>query len=525
MNLFKKFLTLFLVISIFFSSVAPTLAAHELTQKQASSSAKSSNTVKLAPTGQSEPNILTAPSINSSDPEIKQAQVPGLTGLATNFGLSLGSALFDFGRKIADPTTNLFKFEIRGMVQGLLLFFLSMFLPPEKAACIDQNQGADFIQQCLISFDSNNSNSYGLIQAVAYGTDYVTYGIDFGTKEYIASLNPFASPVHAQFNPNSTGTQMLTGSILDMWRQVRNFAYIILALILVVIGFMIMLRAQVAPRVIITATNALPKIIMVLIVITFSFPIGALAIDFMKVLLNVVGCSFGFYCDTATNSYIPGIFREVANGLIGTAFLAIGQLPVPNFTGFFVQLFLILTFLILSFVIVIRVGIAIIKEWFMLFMLTLFAPIILLPGAVPGNGAIGRWFKDLTASVLCIVTMYTFIALAQKFQPPGNPRGAGPIIESADPSGLGFELPGSVIGLGFGAINGLEALLTLGILMYVPALCNVIRHALDIAVPTQGAVNIGEAGQGGKAAQSTINLVGAPVRAGLGNIIGGRLRL
>lgn len=78
--------------------------------------------------------------------------------------------------------------------------------------------------------------------------------------------------------------------LAGIWKVLRDFAYIVLVIILVIIGFMVMFRMKLNPQTVISVESALPRIVMALIGITFSFAIAGFLIDFMYVLI-VIGVS------------------------------------------------------------------------------------------------------------------------------------------------------------------------------------------------------------------------------------------
>ncbi len=75
---------------------------------------------------------------------------------------------------------------------------------------------------------------------------------------------------------------------LGIWKVFRNLAYIILVLILITIGFLIMFRVKINPQTIISVENALPRIIVTLLLITFSFPLAGFMIDLMYLSLVLI---------------------------------------------------------------------------------------------------------------------------------------------------------------------------------------------------------------------------------------------
>ena len=75
---------------------------------------------------------------------------------------------------------------------------------------------------------------------------------------------------------------------INLWKVFRDASYIILVIILIAIGFMVMFRMKLNPQTVISVESALPKIVIALLLITFSFPIAGFLIDLMYVLIAVI---------------------------------------------------------------------------------------------------------------------------------------------------------------------------------------------------------------------------------------------
>ena len=102
--------------------------------------------------------------------------------------------------------------------------------------------------------------------------------------EYLAYLKSnlgLAEPAYAQ---QGTGWQALS-PILDVWKAFRNVAYLGFVVVFIVIGFMIMFRAKIDAQTVITVQAALPKIVITLLVITFSYAIAGLMIDLIYIAI------------------------------------------------------------------------------------------------------------------------------------------------------------------------------------------------------------------------------------------------
>lgn len=95
--------------------------------------------------------------------------------------------------------------------------------------------------------------------------------------------------------------------LMNIWKIFRDIAYLVIVLILVAIGFMIMFRMKVNPQTVISVENALPKIVVTLLLITFSFPIAGFLVDIMYVLIvlaiSILSSNNTFYDVAQTQNY------------------------------------------------------------------------------------------------------------------------------------------------------------------------------------------------------------------------------
>src|SRR4030042_4602684 len=106
------------------------------------------------------------------------------------------------------------------------------------------------------------------------------------SKEYIADLGhrlKIIKPTYAQ----GIGFEGLK-PILPIWTIFRNLAYVFFTIIFILTGFAIMFRLKINPQTVVTIQNALPKIIISLILVTFSYAIAGLLIDFIYVSISLI---------------------------------------------------------------------------------------------------------------------------------------------------------------------------------------------------------------------------------------------
>jgi len=75
--------------------------------------------------------------------------------------------------------------------------------------------------------------------------------------------------------------------VRNLWTVSRNIAYLFFVIAIIIMAFMIMFRVKISPQVVITVQSALPKIFIALVLITFSYAIAGLLVDFMYVLIGI----------------------------------------------------------------------------------------------------------------------------------------------------------------------------------------------------------------------------------------------
>jgi len=170
------------------------------------------------------------------------------------------------------------------------------------SAVICQLVGIDPVKanhQCYGSpSTANNTQVSGI---VGLSTSYIgaLYTPPAATSEYIGYLadnfgiaghalagfngNPGIPPplAPAVYVPNTvTGFDALQ-PVLQLWNFTKNLAYLMLTLVFLFIGLGVMLRIKLDPRTVISLQNQIPKVIIGIILITFSYAIVGLLVDVM----------------------------------------------------------------------------------------------------------------------------------------------------------------------------------------------------------------------------------------------------
>lgn len=148
-------------------------------------------------------------------------------------------------------------------------------------------------------------NSVGLVYAYPAASSYA-FLLDSGK-----TLGFIAPQAYAQ-GVGFSGLSVL----LPIWKAFRNIAYGIIAVILVIVGFMVMLRKKIDPKTVVTVQNSIPRVVIALLLVTFSYAIVGVLIDLMYLtmvlLMNlIIHENPGRFGTDTVQKYINGNFGEV----------------------------------------------------------------------------------------------------------------------------------------------------------------------------------------------------------------------
>ncbi|HSV94569.1 MAG TPA: hypothetical protein VLH94_01125 [Spirochaetia bacterium] len=336
----------------------------------------------------------------------------------------------------------------------------------------------------------------------------------------------------------SSGTGFSTFyAFLPLWTAMRNIAYLGLVVFFVVYGFMIMFRVNLGQKTVITVQLAIPKLIVTLLIITFSYAIVGLLIDFMWVLVyfslsllkqqnlifsgNVPFVGYEWYPAKVASGEQFGIFGSFfVNALVSAPAAIYGALSIIIGGGGIAANLATIGMIavgagisiILGIVIIIAVLIAYAKLLFKLIsafisivISLITAPVVLLGNAFPGSNAIGNWFRGLIAniSVFPITMLLLLFSYMLMVQPVFEICGGGIIDVSAacedvfgvkDLSNDSSDMVMPLFKPLFGSFNssGLLALLGVGLLLMASKYVDMVRDALKVPAFKYGS-SIGEA--------------------------------
>jgi len=247
---------------------------------------------------------------------------------------------------------------------------------------------------------------------------------------------------------------------------------------------MILFRTKINPQTVVGIENALPRIIVSLMLVTFSYAICGFLVDFVYLGNSLVKTIFtGGGLGSDITSLVTGwsdadkldifFLIDPGNGLWGGENII--DTVIGGIKGIFTSvslpgkingiLELVIAFVLLS--TTIKIFFALLTRYVSIFLLTIFSPLAILWNALPGQSdTAGKFFKNFAVAVLSFPAVYLFLNLSSYVAKPGNFNAT-----SLPP----FSLP-----IGVATIQQYGALIGLGMLMIIPQIPSVIEDALAV---------------------------------------------
>ncbi len=324
------------------------------------------------------------------------------------------------------------------------------------------------------------------------------------TGEFLAYTFNRAGLIPKTYAQGITYSRLLP--ILPIWRAFRDIAYILLSIVMLFIGLMIMFRSKVNPQTIANVENTIPKLVVTMILIAFSFPIASLIIDFMYVLIaagiGVIGNINEIsdpnvakaIADFTTGGLGVLIKRTLAPALefsnIGTAVggavavggttiagLGIGMSAVSGIGllafpiigliaagisgtaadggNFFINALspiFVLLILVVLFFNIFKIFFMLLNAYIQILISIILSPLILLVNAVPGQNTLSSWIKGLLSNMLTFVVTAVMLYLAY---------GIASLVQNQN-----FWVPPMLVQSGIPQIS--IGLISLGIVLLIP---------------------------------------------------------
>jgi len=226
--------------------------------------------------------------------------------------------------------------------------------------------------------------------------------------------------------------------ILPLWRAFRNISYLLFALGFVLYGVMIMFRIKIDAKTAASIQLAIPKLIVTLLLITFSYAIVGFLIDISTVIsAMIIGVLKAGGILTDINNIVPMIASgQSLLGAVGSAlvngFLAVIVSPfiffnlliggllgmsvafVAAIAGTITGLGLIIGIIILIAVVIsyAKLIFKLFQAFFSIIISLIFSPIILLGNLMPGSTTISTWIMTIVGNLAVFPVAIFFLTLS-----------------------------------------------------------------------------------------------------------------
>lgn len=322
-------------------------------------------------------------------------------------------------------------------------------------------------------------------------------------------LGSGTQPAYAQgygYNGLSTG-----GAVRALWTASRNMAYLIMIILLIASGFLIMFRVKINPQTVVSLQTMIPKLIITLLLVTFSFAIAGLVIDLIYVVIvafvGMISLSGNNILTNPTNliktltdsnygSYIAmqtfgaAIFLLiVALVAAGISFFSGGSLAMP---ATIVAAIIVVVVAIYYFIILWKIFWMLIKSYVMLILQICIAPLQIMLDLIPGQQGFGPWIRNFiaNASVFAVIPILLVVQKILSWDPITNAVLGINDFGTLGGVNIGFPF------LGGNALGDWNLLIRVGIgfviLSLTPKIADMIRDMLKIPPFKYGSA-VGEA--------------------------------
>ena len=330
--------------------------------------------------------------------------------------------------------------QVQWIIYGLGSFVINAVVGPQNAGvlqcfisnaanvttCLSQLSNifafADLQSQTQVSINaSKKQNLFSLV----FASDRPISGISY-SKEKLQSLS-LVTVAHAKtvgFGFNALKP------IQDMWRSFRDVAFGFFVLVAIVFAFMIMFRVKLSPQTVISVQSALPKVIVALILVTFSYAIAGFLVDLMYVVIGIVsfiGAPIVQLHNTTVFNFLTlgqPLSVNIQLGMFGLFFLYlffftfsfwIVSIPMFGVLGVFSGLTTVLSVIIFIILLIVMIFIglkifwSLLKAFAQIILLTIFAPIQIVLGTLIPNLGFGAWVKSFFANLSVFVVTGTLM--------------------------------------------------------------------------------------------------------------------
>jgi len=188
----------------------------------------------------------------------------------------------------------------------------ALILPPESSNC-NPEEGLIFVSGNSldnskgINLDAVGLNNTGgllgainsnLINVYSLRKDVVNTNTYFSSVFEEDSLLSLLAPdsVKAFITDERVSSVTFSSVMFSIWSSVRNFSYLFIVIPAIFFGFAIMFRQNLGGQTVINLQRAIPRLVITMLLITFSYPLFALLAKLIEplnhIVINILNTSF-----------------------------------------------------------------------------------------------------------------------------------------------------------------------------------------------------------------------------------------
>lgn len=310
--------------------------------------------------------------------------------------------------------------------------------------------------------------------------------------------------------------------VLELWKAFRNIAYFLFIIVFVVIGFMIMFRSQINPQTVVTVQAALPKLIVTLILITFSYAIAGFVVDLiylsiffftevfqafniLKSAASARDAIFGYSVFRLGFDFLVSPFEVAGSSAQAVSAIFEGVIGIPWWLDWLTDA---LAYLIIAAAIIValfRTLFTLIVSYVGIILSVIFAPLQLLMNAFPGSTAFTKWIRGLVANaivfpaVALVLIIGSALTASNELKNSDGSLGINPLTSDINPgagftpeksgfipplittkgSGTRAQEPGASTDEEFG-LQQVQGVIGLGLVLFLPSIAENIKKSLQV---------------------------------------------
>lgn len=231
---------------------------------------------------------------------------------------------------------------------------------------------------------------------------------------------PFVGKALAAGTPSEYKALYLK-EIFYAWELIRDLSYAALAIIMLVIGIMIASRRKVNAQAVVTIQYAIPRVVIAIILVTFSYPIGATIANLsMRAAVIAPGIVYKTI-ETKISDNLGGEPIEKFFTVENVLGVESAKLIFPAIIGYFLMagaaLGLLIGLIILVVIALLVVALLALVKFFIVYLKMIFSillsPLVFTISAIPGNDEkVENWFKQMLAYTLSMIAIPSLFLLS-----------------------------------------------------------------------------------------------------------------